>query len=132
LGRDELIQCLRLPPRPPRAADCYLRLTPRTEMDIAVVGCGVNLTLTDSGTVAEARVALGAVAPTAVLVPEAAAALTGRRLEKSALSALADAASAACRAIDDVRGSAAYRTKMAGELARRAAAVAYSRAESRR
>jgi carbon-monoxide dehydrogenase medium subunit len=131
LARDELVRCLRLPPRQARAADAYLRVTPRTEMDIAVVGCGINLVLADDGTIAEARVALGAVAPTALLVPEAAAALMGRRPDEATLNTLAAAASSACSAIDDNRGTAAYRTRTAGELARRAAVIAYCRAEVR-
>jgi CO/xanthine dehydrogenase FAD-binding subunit len=132
LADNEMVHSFRLPPPRKRAADAYLRLIPRTEMDIAVVGCGVNLALAEDGTIDQARVALGAVAPTALLVPAAAAALAGRRLDDGALDALADAARAACRPIDDKRGTAAYRTKMAGELARRAAAIAHSRAEARR
>jgi carbon-monoxide dehydrogenase medium subunit len=131
LARDELVHSFRLPPRPARAADAYLRLIPRTEMDIAVVGCGVNLVLAADGTIAAARVALGAVAPTALLLADAAAALLGRRLDEPALAALDAAARAACRPIDDKRGTIAYRTKIAGVLARRAAAIAYRRAEAR-
>ncbi|MDA8248642.1 MAG: xanthine dehydrogenase family protein subunit M [Rhodospirillales bacterium] len=131
LGRDELVHSFHLPPRPARAADAYLRLTPRTEMDIAVVGCGVNLQLAADGSVAAARMVLGAVAPTALLVPQAGAALVGRRLDEATLAALAAAVRAACRPIDDKRGTAAYRTKVAGVLARRATALAYARAESR-
>ncbi len=50
----EIVVCLTLPPRPPGGGDAYLRLIPRTEMDIAVVGCGVSLTLRD-GTCTAAR-----------------------------------------------------------------------------
>ena len=56
--------------------DAYLRFTPRTEMDIAVAGVGVSLTVA-GGQCTDARVAIGAVAPTALLVPEAAQALVG-------------------------------------------------------
>ena len=119
--RDEFVLAFRLPPRPARAADAYLRLTPRTEMDIAVVGCGVNLTLAADGSIADARVALGAVAPTQLLVAEAAAALIGHRLDAATLAALDAAARAACRPIADKRGTIAYRIKVAGVLARRAA-----------
>ena len=87
LGRDELIVEFRLPKRPPRSADAYLRFIPRTEMDIAVVGAAVSLTLDAGGVCADARVVLGAVAPTAVLVPEAAAALVGRKSATGRLSA---------------------------------------------
>jgi CO/xanthine dehydrogenase FAD-binding subunit len=132
LARGEIIVAFTLPPRPPRSADAYLRFIPRTEMDIAVVGCGVNVTLNASGVCSDARVALGAVAPTALLVPEAANALVGRRLDDVALQALDAAARAACQPIDDKRGTIDYRIKVAGVLARRAAVIAFARAEAAR
>jgi carbon-monoxide dehydrogenase medium subunit len=131
LAPGELVLALRLPKRAERASDAYLRLIPRTEMDIAVVGCGVSMTLDADGRIVTARVALGAVAPTALLVPAAAEALIGSKLETEALAKLAAAASAACKPIDDKRGTAAYRTQVAGVLARRAATQAYQRALNR-
>ena len=100
-------------------------------MDIAVVGAAVNLTLDASGTCTEARVVLGAVAPTAILVPEGAAALVGRRLDGEALSRLDAAARLACKPITDKRGTIEFRTKLAGVLSRRAAGIAYARAGER-
>jgi aerobic carbon-monoxide dehydrogenase medium subunit len=97
-------------------------------MDIAVAGCGVCLTLDAGGTCTAARVALGAVAPRPLLVPEAARALVGSRVDAAALDALAAAVEAACRPIDDKRGTKEYRTKVAGVLARRAALIALDRA----
>ena len=132
LAPDEFIVEFRLPKRPPRSADAYLRFIPRTEMDIAVVGVGVNLTLDASGACTDARLVLGAVAPTAVIVAEAATALVGRKLDETALAALDKAARAACKPIDDKRGTITYRIKVAGVLARRAAAIAYKRAGERR
>ncbi len=117
-----------LPARPMRSGDAYLRFIPRTEMDIAVVGAGVSLTLDASGVCSAARVALGAVAARALLVPEAAAALVGTKLDEAALERLAAAASGACRPIDDKRGTKEYRIKVAGVLARRAALIAAERA----
>ena len=128
LSPGEFVLEIRLPPRPARASDAYLRLIPRTEMDIAVVGAGVSLTLDGAGVITEAHVSLGAVAPTALLVAEAGAALVGSKLDEAALARLDAAARAACRPISDKRGTAEYRTKIAGVLARRAAAIAYSRA----
>ncbi|QUD86219.1 FAD binding domain-containing protein [Phenylobacterium montanum] len=128
LAPDEFVLEIRLPARPARAGDAYLRSIPRTEMDIAVVGAGVNLILNPDGGVAEAHVALGAVAPTALLVPEAGAAIIGSKLDEAALERLDAAARAACRPISDKRGTADYRIKIAGVLARRAAKIAYQRA----
>jgi CO/xanthine dehydrogenase FAD-binding subunit len=132
LKPDEFIVEFRLPKRPPRSSDAYLRFIPRTEMDIAVVGAGVNLTLDPAGVVTDARLVLGAVAPTAVIVREAATALNGRKLDETALAALDKAARAACKPIDDKRGTIAYRIKVAGVLARRATTIAYKRAGERR
>jgi carbon-monoxide dehydrogenase medium subunit len=132
LAPDEFIVEFRLPKRPARSADAYLRFIPRTEMDIAVVGAGVNLTLDPAGVCTDARLVLGAVAPTAVIVADAAAALIGRKLDETALAGLDKAARAACKPIDDKRGTIAYRTKVAGVLARRAATIAYKRAGERR
>jgi carbon-monoxide dehydrogenase medium subunit len=129
LAKGEIIASFLLPARPPRSADAYQRFTPRTEMDIAVVGVGVNLTLDADGTCTAARVALGAVAPTVLLVKEASDALIGTRLDDAALNKLAQAASAACRPIDDKRGTREYRIKVAGVLARRTALQALERAK---
>jgi len=128
LAKGEFIVAFKLPQQKPRSADAYLRFIPRTEMDIAVVGCGINLTLDGSGVCTEARVALGAVAPTAVLVPDAVKALIGKKLDDATLEALDDAARKACKPIDDKRGTIDYRTKIAGVLARRVAAIAFQRA----
>ena len=124
----EIVSAILLPPRGQNAGDAYLRFIPRTEMDIAVVGCAVSLRL-DGDRVTEARVALGAVAPVVKLVPEAAEAILGSTLDDAALEALARAASAACSPIDDKRGTVAFRTEVAGVLAKRAALIAFGRAK---
>lgn len=131
LEKGEIIEALVLPKPAAHSGDAYLRFIPRTEMDIAVVGVGVNLTLDEGGTVSSARVALGAVGPTVVLVKEAADALIGTKLEDAALEALAAACSAASNPIDDKRGTIAFRKQVAGVLARRAAQSAYTRAGER-
>lgn len=128
LAPEEIIVAFLFKQRPPRSGDAYLRFTPRTEMDIAVVGAGVNLTLDAGGVCRQARVSLGAVAERALLVPEAAAALIGTPVDEAALGRLAEAASTACRPIDDKRGTREFRTRVAGVLARRAAAIALQRA----
>ena len=130
LGDGEFVVAFEFPKRPPRSADAYLRFIPRTEMDIAVVGAAVNLTLDDDGQCIAARVVLGAVAPIAILVEEAGAALLGTRCDEAALHAMATAARAACQPIDDKRGTVEYRTKVAGVLATRAVRIAAERARS--
>ena len=128
LVKGEIITSVHLPARPAHSGDAYLRFIPRTEMDIAVASAAVSLTLDASGTVTAARVALGAVAPTVLLVDACAAALIGTKLDAAALAALETAASAACKPITDKRGTVEFRTQVAGVLARRAAVIAYTRA----
>jgi carbon-monoxide dehydrogenase medium subunit len=128
LAQGEIIASFLLPPKPAQTGDAYLRFIPRTEMDIAVAGCGVCLTLDASGTCTAARVALGAVAPRPLLVPDAAEALIGTKVDEAALRKLDAAAQAACRPIDDKRGTREYRIKVAGVLARRTAQIAHARA----
>jgi carbon-monoxide dehydrogenase medium subunit len=129
LARDELVVSFLVPRKQPRSGDAYLRFTPRTEMDIAVVSAGVNLTLDAHGVCTKARVSLGAVAERPLLVAEAGEALIGSKVDDAALERLAAAASAACRPIDDKRGTREYRIKVAGVLARRAARIALDRAK---
>lgn len=129
LAKGEIVESIFLPARPPRSSDAYLRFIPRTEMDIAVVGAGVSLTLDDKGICKAARVSLGAVAPRVLLVKEAADALIGTSIDEAALDNLAAVASAACRPIDDKRGTREFRIQVAGVLARRAAAIALRRAK---
>lgn len=131
LAKDEFILEFRLPKPAPRSSDAYLRFIPRTEMDIAVVGVGIRLALDAGGTIVDARVVLGAVAPTQVLVPDGAAALIGSKLDRAALAKLDAAARAACNPITDKRGTIEFRIKIAGVLARRVAAIAYKRAGER-
>jgi len=129
LARGELLVALRVPRPAPQTSDAYLRLIPRTEMDIAVAGAGVSVTLDASGVCRAARVAIGAVAPTAVLVPAAAQALIGSPVDDDALARAAEAATAAARPIDDKRGTVEYRRAIAGVLTKRAATIAAERAK---
>ena len=128
LKAGEFVASIFLPARAAHSGDAYLRFIPRTEMDIAVVGCGVSLTLDAGGICTAARVALGAVAPTVILVHEAAQAIIGTKLDDAALTALAAACSAAAKPIADKRGTVEFRTHVAGVLARRAATIAKTRA----
>jgi CO/xanthine dehydrogenase FAD-binding subunit len=131
LAKGEFIVEFKIPKPKPRQCDAYLRFIPRTEMDIAVVGCGTNVTLDASGTCVDARVVLGAVAPTTVVVEDAAKALIGHKLDEPTLAALDAAAQKACKPISDKRGTIEYRTKVAGVLARRTTAIAFERAAAR-
>jgi len=126
----EVLVALLVPRPAPRTADAYLRLIPRSEMDIAAAGAAVSVTLDEGGTCTAARVAIAAVAPTALLVSAAAEALVGTRLDDAALVRAGDAASSAARPIEDKRGTVAYRRTVVGVLTRRAAQVAAARARA--
>jgi carbon-monoxide dehydrogenase medium subunit len=130
LQRGELLVSLRLPPRKPHSGSAYLRFIPRNEMDIAVVGAGVAVTL-ESSKCGAARVALGAVAPTPLLVAEAGSALVGGTLTDAEIENAARLAQAAARPISDMRGDAEYRRHLVGVLVKRALRIAAERAKGR-
>ncbi len=130
LAVDEILVAFRFPAKAAQSSDAYLRMIPRTEMDIAVVGAGVSVSLDASGVCTAARVGIGAVAPTTLLVEAAGAALVGSEFDDAALAKLEAAVAAACRPISDKRGTAEYRTKVASVLARRAALIARDRASA--
>ena len=92
------------------------------------MGCGAALTLDYSGTVTSAKISLGAVAATVLVVEGAANAIIGTKLEPEAMSALDAACQAACNPIDDKRGTVEYRTKVAGVLGKRVVKIAADRA----
>lgn len=129
LAQGDVISAVHIPARGARGGDAYLRFIPRTEMDIAVVGCAVNLALDEAGVITQASVSLGAVAPTILRLDEAAEALIGCTLNEATLDKLATAASAACNPISDKRGTIEFRTHVAGVLAKRTAKIAYARAQ---
>ncbi|NKB97930.1 MAG: xanthine dehydrogenase family protein subunit M [Pseudomonadales bacterium] len=128
LADGEFLLGLKIATPSANSRDAYLRFIPRTEMDIAVAGCGVSLTIESDGTCSAAKVGIGAVAPTPLIVPAAAAALVGTQLEEAALQAAGEACTDASSPISDKRGTAEYRRKVVAVLCRRAAAIAQSRA----
>jgi CO/xanthine dehydrogenase FAD-binding subunit len=128
----EFLVALRMPSPPPRFGAQYLRFIPRNEMDIAVVGVGASVVLNqDQSSFVSARISLGAVAPTPLLVEPAAAALAGKAVSDEAIQQAAEAAQPAARPIDDMRGTAQYRRHLVGVLTRRALRGAIQRAKER-
>lgn len=128
LQRGELLVSLRIPAQPAHSGGAYLRFIPRNEMDIAVASAGVTVTL-DGNTITNARVSIGAVAPTPLLVNEASAALIGHSTsDTSAINACAVAAQAAAKPITDMRGTVEQRVHLVGVMVKRALAIAIERA----
>ena len=130
LGDGEFVVSFFLPPRPARTGDAYLRFIPRTEMDIAVVGAGVCVTLDEGGTCTAARVSLGAVAPTPCSCRRrpTRSSEPGSMTMRWRISPRRRAPRATPSTTSGARSS--YRTKVAGVLARRAAGIASERARS--
>lgn len=124
----EFVVEIRLPGQVKGGGDAYLRSIPRTEMDIAVVGVGASLELDSDGTCKSAWIALGAVAPTVLLVEDAGAALVGSKLDDAAIDKMMAAVRTACKPIADKRGTVEYRTSMAAVLAKRTVMIARERA----
>lgn len=128
LAANELLVEIRVPPPARGTADAYQRLIPRTEMDIAVVGVAVRLTLDASGTCRSARIALGAVGPRAFVAEDASASLVGTKIDDAAIAKAGELAAAAAQPISDKRGTAEYRREVTGVLTRRVVADAAQRA----
>jgi len=126
LKNGEMLVSLKFPKKESNSSDAYLRMTPRTEMDIAVVGCGVNLTL-DNDICTSVRVSLGAVAPTPLLIKEASDIMVGTNLNSEVLEKVAKICMESCNPINDKRGTIEYRTKVAGVLFKRATLIAIDR-----
>ena len=126
LENGQMLVALKFPKRNNNSADAYLRMTPRTEMDIAVVGCGVNITI-ENGLCTNARVSLGAVAPKPLLINEASDIMVGSSLDEETLEKVSKICRDSCNPIDDKRGTIDYRTKVAGVLFKRATLLAADR-----
>ncbi|MBI84078.1 MAG: carbon monoxide dehydrogenase [Planctomycetaceae bacterium] len=129
LQQDEVLIEIRFSSRPPRSGSHYRRFTPRNEMDIAVVGVGASVTLDETGErFVDARIALGAVAPTPLFAREASESLTGQPVNDETIARAAELAQQAARPIDDMRGTKEFRIHVTGVLTRRVLAAAIGRA----
>jgi carbon-monoxide dehydrogenase medium subunit len=126
LENGEMLVSINFPKRASNSGDAYLRMTPRTEMDIAVVGCGVNITM-ENGVCTNARVSLGAVAPTPLLINEASEIMVGTDINSDIIQRVSKICMEACNPINDKRGTIDYRTKVAGVLFKRTVLTAIDR-----
>ena len=124
---DELLVSVDVPAPAPGTGSAYVRLEYRRQMEIAVVGATAVVHL-DDGRVQDVRVAITALAPTILRVPEAEAALAGGDADAESLATAAREAAAASSPISDVRASERYRRAMAEVIARRAVEIAVARA----
>jgi carbon-monoxide dehydrogenase medium subunit len=116
LGSGELLAEIEMPPA--ERMTRYMRLTPRMNMDIAVVGVAAGIQL-EASSVRAARIVLGAVAPVPLRVRPAEEVLIGKPLTETAIEAASTIAAEECSPISDMRGSEWYRRRMVGVLLRR-------------
>jgi CO/xanthine dehydrogenase FAD-binding subunit len=128
----ELLLSIKLPAPAPESGAFYHRFIPRNEMDIAVASAGVSITLDGSGNVTGARVALGAVSATPIMVPGAAEALIGKPANDESFAAAGAAAADAASPIDDMRGGVAQRRHLSKVLTIRALEGALQRIRGNR
>ncbi len=132
LKNNEFILEFILPIPAPGSVDAYLRFTPRNEMDIAVVGVATNLTLNQAGICTQARVVIGAIAPTALIADEVANVLIGQKLDEAVIEKARQIASQLGSPISDKRGTTEFRHQIAGVLTRRTIKIAMARTEQNR
>jgi carbon-monoxide dehydrogenase medium subunit len=124
----ELLRELRLPTPPASTGGVYERHTPRKQMDIAAVGVGALLTLSQDGRIDRARIALGAVAPTPIRARRAEAALEGNAAEEPLFARAAETAASEASPISDIRGSAELRRHLVRVMTERCLQEAARRA----
>lgn len=129
LKAGEILTEIQVPNQPAHTGGAYLRLT-RLSVDLAVVGVAALVTLEGKGGLCkEARIALGAVAPTPIRAKKAEGVITGKKIEDGLIEEAAQIASEEARPITDVRGSAPYRTDIVRVLTKRAIGQALEQAK---
>jgi CO/xanthine dehydrogenase FAD-binding subunit len=128
LEKDEILVEILVPGLPKTGGGTYLKLMRRAAMDLALVGVAVYLRLdAQRKTCREARIALGAVAPTPIRAFEAEAVLIKGRIDESIAAEAGKVASRVCSPIGDIRSSLEYRCSMVEVLTKRAVMEAYRR-----
>ena len=129
LANDEVLVSLKLSAAPEHSGAYFLRFTPRNEMDIAVVNAAAAVVLSADGRhITSARIAIGAVGPTPILVQEAGEHLQGKTVSSATVAAAAEIARRAASPINDMRGSIAQRKHLVEVLVTRALHGAIERA----
>ena len=129
LENGELLVAIQVPAQSGKCGSAYERFIPRNEMDIAVVGVGSWVRLSDDGTIAEARISLGAVAATPLFAEEASASLAGKEPTEENFAAAGELAKKIATPISDMRGTDEYRTHLVGVLVKRTLTTAAERAQ---
>lgn len=127
LKSDEVLVGIKFPHKNNNSSGAYLRFTPRTEMDIAVAGVGVNISISKSSQIEHAKVSIGAVAEKALVAEAAAKALIGKKVDEEVIEKFMSEVRNLARPIDDKRGTVEFRKQVIGVLAKRALNIALER-----
>ena len=128
LKKGEIIKSILIPSRPDYSSDSYIRFTPRSEMDIAVVSAACFITLDKNEIIKDLKISLGAVAPTVIDISGLDTIVKNSVLEDELLSKISTICSKSCDPIDDKRGTIEFRSHVAGVLSKRAIILAHKRA----
>jgi CO/xanthine dehydrogenase FAD-binding subunit len=125
----DLVIEIRVPSPPPHSGGTYIKLGVRRAMDLSFAGVAALVTREPGdGVCREARLAMGAVAPTPRRAPVAEAMLTGQRMSADLLDRVGEAIAGEVCPISDVRCSADYRREMVKVLTRRSVRRAFEAA----
>ena len=127
LKSDEVLVGIKFPEKKNNSSGAYLRFTPRTEMDIAVAGVGINVSLSENSQIEHAKVSIGAVAEKALVAEAAAKALIGKKVDAGTIEKFMSEVRDLARPIDDKRGTVEFRKQVIGVLAKRALNIALER-----
>ena len=128
LKADEILVEVLVPNPPENSGGAYFKLMRRNAMDLALVGAAVFLRINkDKKVCQEARIALGAVAPTPMRAPKAEQVLLGRAVNEETAKEAGNTARLEAKPISDIRASEAYRRDMVGVLTKRAIMAALDR-----
>lgn len=128
LNKGEFIKSFLVPSRRDHSSDSYIRFTPRSEMDIAVVSAACLITLDKNKIIKDLKISLGAVAPTVVDINGLSELAINSKITDELLSKIQMICSSSCDPIDDKRGTIEFRSHVAGVLAKRAIILAHRRA----
>ena len=130
LAPDELVTAFSLACPPPRTGEAYLKIGRRKAMEVAIIGLAARVSLDESGSITDARIAVCSLGPTAFRGSLAEAALIGRPTDNGAVARAQQLLQARADPIDDIRSTKAYRLRVLAPLLNRALNTCVARAQS--
>lgn len=120
IGPNEILTEIHVDSPPPSAGAAYIKLGVREALEISLVNVAAFISMDRDGSIQEARIVLGSVAPTPIRATSAEQILTGEKPSETLFSRAGEAASNDSKPIDDFRASAEYKRAMVAVLTQRA------------